>query len=122
MESFKLHREPGEIGTFVAIILAALLLYSCQSITKSSSSDSLPEDMGFAWAACQNKTAAQLKAPATAEFPTMLDIKHTKRPYGYDFNGWVDSQNSFGALIRTNFLCIAKGSGENFTAEIEFLN
>lgn len=122
MESFKLHREPGEIGTFITIVLAALLLYSCQNITKGSSSDSPPEGLTYAWVACQFAVEDQLKAPATAEYPSALEVKHIVRPYGYDFYGWVDSQNSYSALVRTKFLCIAKGSGENFSAEVELLN
>jgi hypothetical protein len=53
----------------------------------------------------------QLTAPATAKFPRYEEsfvedlgsIEHRFRVTAY-----VDSQNSFGALLRTNYTCIVK--------------
>lgn len=43
-----------------------------------------------------------LKAPATSEFdPTPLTTR--RGPCLYEVFGWVDAQNSFGALIRTSY-------------------
>jgi hypothetical protein len=60
----------------------------------------------YAYLACKQFTLKQLKSPATAVFPNYLDIT-SKRSTGSEFlvYAWVDSENSFSALIRTNFRC-----------------
>jgi len=44
-----------------------------------------------------------LKAPSTAEFPNIRDIVITKKEFTYSISGYVDAQNSFGAMIRTRY-------------------
>lgn len=52
---------------------------------------------------CETFVKQQLKAPATAKFsqesPTMVSATE------YTIGGSVDSQNSFGALLRATFAC-----------------
>jgi hypothetical protein len=48
----------------------------------------------------------RLKAPATARFPGWTEDQPVVTGYGnckYEVNGWVDSQNGFGALLRSNW-------------------
>ena len=64
---------------------------------------------------CINEISSKLKAPATAIFSSFskTDIKQKIKTYPNDgvlratwiVNGHVDSQNGFGALIRSNFSC-----------------
>jgi hypothetical protein len=54
---------------------------------------------------CEDSVKDRLKAPATAQFS---EVETT--PSGaesYDVAGAVDSENSFGALIRSHFTCKA---------------
>ncbi len=50
----------------------------------------------------------RLKSPSSADFPGIFDGKagHIKRLGGYKYliASWVDSQNAFGAMIRTQFI------------------
>lgn len=49
-----------------------------------------------------------LKTPSTAKFPEVLEkSKHITKLNNKSFliNSWVDSQNSFGAMIRSEFSC-----------------
>lgn len=65
--------------------------------------------------ACYNATLhikASLKAPSTADFPNCYrqdDLVNTKplgdKPGGYAVTTYVDAQNSFGAKIRSYFMC-----------------
>lgn len=58
----------------------------------------------------------QLKSPASAKFPdSRLKKSHTTALGGgkYRINSWVDSQNSFGAMIRTKFSCTIIIDGTN---------
>lgn len=49
-------------------------------------------------APCRETVLRHLKAPATAEFTiTLSDARETI--------GWVDSENSYGAKLRTGFVC-----------------
>lgn len=50
----------------------------------------------------------RLKSPSTAEFPGTFEKKNHVRDLGngqYQINSWVDSQNSFGATIRSRWSC-----------------
>lgn len=44
-----------------------------------------------------------LKAPSTAEFPTTSHANITKEGNIYKVSCFVDAQNSFGAMIRSNY-------------------
>jgi galactitol-specific phosphotransferase system IIB component len=49
----------------------------------------------------------QLKSPSTAKFPGTLDTDYVIRQLDdqiYVVSSWVDSQNSFGAMVRTKYL------------------
>lgn len=46
-----------------------------------------------------------LKAPSTAKFPWDLKTAYDTKTGKYTVLSYVDSQNGFGAMIRTNFLC-----------------
>ncbi len=68
--------------------------------------------------ACRNYVRNQLKAPATADFESVLDGIKTWNLGGgkYKVSSYVDSQNGFGAKVRTKFGCYAETTdGQNFT-------
>jgi hypothetical protein len=68
--------------------------------------------------ACQDAMRRRLKAPATAQFPLVREVDVDRTGDGkYSYRSYVDSQNSFGAMLRTQFSCDAEtDDGENFTA------
>ena len=47
-----------------------------------------------------------LKSPSTAKFPSWFKIKHHRGEGEYEHLviAWVDSQNSFGAMVRSDWL------------------
>lgn len=47
----------------------------------------------------------QLKAPSTADFQSCFTAKYIPSAEKHRFESYVDSQNSFWAMIRTNFVC-----------------
>lgn len=52
---------------------------------------------------CISIVKAALKAPSTAKFQyPMYVIKH---PNGASVSGYVDAQNSYGAMLRNSFYC-----------------
>jgi hypothetical protein len=68
-----------------------------------------------AWKTRDNKTMAyvmmqefvseNLKSPASAKFEWITEpaCKISKEGFDYTISSWVDSQNAFGAIIRTRF-------------------
>lgn len=52
---------------------------------------------------CEEAVSKRLKSPSTADFPE----EHNTRPFedGYEVRGFVDSQNGFGATVRSVFGC-----------------
>jgi len=59
----------------------------------------------MAYVMMQNFVKEQLKSPDSAKFEwiTEPDCKITKEGLDYAVSSWVDSQNSFGAMVRTRF-------------------
>lgn len=56
--------------------------------------------------ACKEGVQRTLKSSSTAKFPNYQDFFAKKLAEGtYEITGFVEAQNSFGAMIRTNFIC-----------------
>lgn len=55
-----------------------------------------------------------LKSPSSAEFgwPSEYSIIQLEENR-FSVSGWVDSQNSFGAMLRTNFVCDVEYAGND---------
>lgn len=54
---------------------------------------------------CVEAVTDRLKAPATAQFAPLEDVDLQKDSGNYTIVGDVDSENGFGALIRTSYSC-----------------
>lgn len=62
----------------------------------------------------------RLKSPSTAEFPGTFEKKNHVRDLGngqYQISSWVDSQNGFGAKIRSRWSCKITFKNEQVHAE-----
>ena len=55
----------------------------------------------------------KLKAPATAKFPSWGDRADVTDigNFRYRVSGYVDSQNGFGAMIRTHYVAVVRDKG-----------
>lgn len=59
----------------------------------------------------------RLKAPSTAKWPGLMDGRGTIQRLDqntYSVRSWVDSQNGFGAQIRTNYFAVLREEGEEW--------
>lgn len=75
------------------------------STTQRTNSD----DKIYAYLMSQKFVERKLVAPATAKFPSFYEVSIEKIDDNtYKFNGYVDAQNSFGALLRTNYMAHLK--------------
>jgi len=76
-----------------------------------------------AWTMAERFVTERLKSPSTANFGGLLSGNYqnpeecvTSLGQGeYRVKGWVDSQNAFGATVRTQFVLMVKDMGDNKT-------
>lgn len=67
-----------------------------------------------AWVICQQFLEDRLTAPATAEYPSGYS-QYTSSLGGGRFrvDAYVDAENGFGALVRTDFVCTVNYQGND---------
>lgn len=80
----------GVVGAVIAAVVIASLIFA-------------PSQEDDAIAACERAVSAQMKSPSTASFPNTSAVKVDGD--AYNVRGSVDAQNSFGATVRTSFVC-----------------
>lgn len=98
----------GCLIIFMAMIAIAVII---GMLVSGSDINSSPDDLpNLAYYRAQSYVKNILKAPATADFPpyTQESVKRVagdERGEMYEVRSYVDSQNSFGAQIRTHYKC-----------------
>lgn len=60
---------------------------------------------------CQEFVSDRLKSPASAEFQRSYESDVSKAGSMYTVKAYVDSENSFGAMIRTYYTCVVAYQG-----------
>jgi len=91
-------------GLVVLVLLGGCLAGAVAFLFRGGSSSKPPADRSLeARAMCETFVKRQLKAPATAKFSDESSAKVSD--VEYTAGGSVDSQNSFGALLRSTFAC-----------------
>lgn len=106
---------PGPIAKTVAgiiiFIFVATIFNQCSqtnnSKRSSSSTKTEKNHMSVAYVCAQNKVKDSLKSPSTADFPweSYTDVTKELRKNEFQIKSYVDSQNSFGAEVRTHYDC-----------------
>lgn len=104
-------------GLLGFVIIALLVWRGCGGAPESAADSADQCDAGWARVTAERFVEAKLKSPSTASFswePTIAS-KDKKR---WTVDSYVDSQNGFGATLRTKFhaVVICKGDG-NWTLE-----
>lgn len=99
-------------GVGMALLVVLALVMAALGALNPSTADYADE----VWRACKDQVTAQLKAPATADFPWQVDAIITHAGDKYTVRSYVDAENGFGANIRTSFVCTATVTGGKVTA------
>ena len=105
---------------FIIVVIAVITFIYNLKEDDSSSSSSSSTNKFMAYSYAEDFVEKQLKSPSTAKFPkTFEKDKHITilSNNRYEINSWVDSQNSFGATIRTRFSCIIIFEGDMVRCE-----
>lgn len=114
-------KKPINKSKFVTIVLGSFIILSIlghytpdRKDTKTEKSETERDYTAIVCADTKRYIKSTLRSPSTAKFP-FFGCNATKIDAGtYKVTTYVDAQNGFGAEIRTNFTCTAKGSGENW--------
>ncbi|WP_299116853.1 hypothetical protein [uncultured Winogradskyella sp.] len=96
----------SELKAIILLVAVIILAAMCSDNSDKSNKDYTPTS----WDALrysQEKIKGLLKSPSTAEFPSISEkAKHVSGSYPtFTINSWVDSENGFGAMIRSNYSC-----------------
>lgn len=94
------------IAAVVVTFLILVGIYACTSREKEVSQPriaTIEDKKSYAYIYCKNIIEKTLKAPKTAEFPWGVSAVFVDGKY--IVNSYVDAENSFGAHIRTRFMC-----------------
>jgi hypothetical protein len=103
------------IRQFFSVFMITVFLF----FASGCGGDSTPEKRTSitkheAKAVAEGQVETLLKSPSTADFSGLRDTKITHITHGYKVVGYVDSQNSFGATIRSTYseeIYLDKASG-----------
>ena len=116
-------KQPMSVITKFFLIALGISIFSAlvmggnstsQPATPDSSVYGNPED--FAWVIAENQIEKLLKSPSTAEFckPKVTDLGNNK----YVVASCVDSQNGFGAMLRSSWTVTLTYSGSNVDSQV----
>ena len=116
-------RGTQAIGVLFLIALVVLCGTFIPSLVNRSSEPTAPTQADIdadAIRVCEDFTKKQLKAPSTAKFSGEA-VSHSGDSYAV--TGDVDSQNSFGAMLRNRYICTVTASGDRWiNGQVRFLN
>lgn len=108
-------------GGFSIAMLLMFLLIGAPPNTNTLPDGSKNEKLGAA-IMCQSFVENSLKSPQSAKFPLTASKAQYLGTNKYILSSYVDSQNSYGAMIRSNFDCIVYRNNENNNWELLQLN
>ena len=93
----------------------ALVIYFIVSPKDSNSKNSSADEMNFkAYVVAEGRVQDQLKTPSKAEFPASSKAQINSQPDNiWIVSSYVDSQNSFGAMIRSYWTITLKYIGND---------
>lgn len=108
----------GIVVVVLGVVMVGLVLFLVVTTSEEPSPERAEERVKHdAWFTCQGFVKDRLKAPSTAEFCRYQDAQVAVDGEKYRVVGCVDSQNSFGANIRSSFMCEVRASGDKWLLE-----
>lgn len=100
------------VGVVAVVMLVAMAARrDTHHHSAARSPDSTPR-LAEAYLAAKDLVTRQLKAPTTAEFSRYDPAQITDTGTSLRVRGYVDSQNSFGAMLRSQWVCDVTPTGQ----------
>lgn len=122
------------LAFFVGLPAVGLCTYVVEAATTTSKAppeksftEKAEDERTMAWVMAKEFVTRGLKSPGTANFGEVFkgtyqspsDHVRSLGPGRYEAQGWVDSQNGFGALVRTKFRVTMRRDGDGTWAAVE---
>lgn len=109
--------QQGAIGCAVVLVLfvgSCYWLLTPDDSPEAQRERAVRDGQGIATVLCQDAMEERLRAPGTADFPFghLADHAGGNR---FRLRSYVDAENAFGGEVRTDFLCVVEGAGEDFS-------
>jgi hypothetical protein len=101
------------VGCTVAMLAAAGLVILLVVVASQDNGEPSGAGRAAAWTMCRFAVEDRLKSPASAKFPWtgVKDFTESLGEGRYRVRAYVDSQNTFGAMARSQFVCEVRISG-----------
>ena len=95
----------GKAILFLILAFGALAIFGIIAEQFGNATSSTADHQRAAFRACQEFIEKRLRAPASAKHPAFDDASVSNQHPIYVVTSQVDSQNAFGALLRTQYTC-----------------
>jgi hypothetical protein len=96
----------------LAVAAIGITIYVLNARSATPSAAATPYDRTTAFLMCQKFIQQRLTSPGSADYPFGASTGGDDLGGGrYRFRGYLDSQNGFGALIRSTYDCSIKWAG-----------
>lgn len=103
-------KKPSTPQIIASVAVVVIVLVCAIGYVVSLGDDDEPGgDSTMAEIMCEDFIEERLKAPATAEYEHSTTFTNP----AYRVTGTVDSENGFGAMIRSEFTCVVEPKGED---------
>jgi hypothetical protein len=108
------------LGTIILLIICSVIVVSINPKPKPLTAKDIMATQRIqepidSWYACQQFIEDNLKAPSTADFQSFKSNQISKiSDFEYEIEMDVDAENSFGAKIRSTFICKVQHKGSNW--------
>ena len=105
-----------KLDAILGIATVLVFCFVCVAIWATSGSDGGKSDEpeGIeAYVMCQQFIEERLKAPGSAKYPVFSEIQMVQDGNAFTIFSYVDAQNSFGALIRSDYECAVEYIGDD---------
>jgi len=104
------------VGGIAIAVLLGLIVWVAVNSAGGSKSEYDANNPAEATAQCEARIERLLKAPDTAKFDSSATGSGT-----WTVSGSVDSENGFGARLRSEYQCTVVVQGEKLTTTVDFL-
>lgn len=98
-------QQPAAAKTGQGLLSLALIAGVLMWLGSGDSSTSSKPSETLAFIQCQDFVKERLRAPATADFPSLDRTSWDMSDNTWVVKSYVDSQNGFGAMLRSNWHC-----------------
>ena len=121
----RIDKQENKMNTkMITFLLGLLLIGGCLSaedkkeLAEERRREQQYGSRSMAWIMAQDFVEARLKSPGSASYGDWLEQNYSDNVTDlgeglYHTRGWVDSQNGFGAMLRSNFLCTLQYNGND---------